>query len=271
MGKVKCLQCNKILESKSRHDFAQCSCSNKTFVDGGNDYMRAGGVDMDKIEVIEDKGKKVKVSAKFPTPTKPELTSIGIIAIDLALKNTGVAYFKDGLLVPDQVYIITDERKPRAGEKNFIYLPCKPEPKASKKDWEYASRQMNDRLVVIRDQVMALVELLSHQACATIVVMEGPSFGSRGDSLFDIGMLTGMVRDDLRKEGFELRVIPPTVVKKVVAKAGNAPKSMIAMNIYKLYKLDLSAHGKVAEDMYDAIAVGHTYLKMGGLSNKHVR
>ena len=32
---VKCLVCNTILESKYRHDFQQCNCSNKAFVDGG--------------------------------------------------------------------------------------------------------------------------------------------------------------------------------------------------------------------------------------------
>jgi len=55
MGKVKCLVCNEILESKYRHDFIMCDCSNRTFVDGGDDYLRMGGVDMDKIEVIKEK------------------------------------------------------------------------------------------------------------------------------------------------------------------------------------------------------------------------
>ena len=32
---VKCLVCNTILESKHRHDFQQCNCSNGAFVDGG--------------------------------------------------------------------------------------------------------------------------------------------------------------------------------------------------------------------------------------------
>lgn len=53
MSKVKCLQCNTILESKFRHDFQICGCENSTFVDGGNDYCRIGGVDLAKIEVID--------------------------------------------------------------------------------------------------------------------------------------------------------------------------------------------------------------------------
>ncbi len=54
MGKVKCLECGKILESKYRHDFVGCGCPNATFVDGGNDYLRVGGMDLTKIEVIDE-------------------------------------------------------------------------------------------------------------------------------------------------------------------------------------------------------------------------
>jgi hypothetical protein len=50
MSKIKCLQCGEILESKFRHDFQQCSCPNQTFIDGGNDYCRCGGIDPTKIE-----------------------------------------------------------------------------------------------------------------------------------------------------------------------------------------------------------------------------
>ena len=52
MGKLQCLNCGEILESKSTHDFVMCKCENKTFIDGGNDYMRAGGVDLKMIKVL---------------------------------------------------------------------------------------------------------------------------------------------------------------------------------------------------------------------------
>ena len=54
MGKVKCLECGEILESVHRHDFQSCECVNKTFVDGGNDYLRCGGMDRDKVQVFGD-------------------------------------------------------------------------------------------------------------------------------------------------------------------------------------------------------------------------
>ena len=52
MAKVKCLSCNTILESTWVHDFQMCDCGNKTFVDGGDEYVRVGGLDLSLIEMI---------------------------------------------------------------------------------------------------------------------------------------------------------------------------------------------------------------------------
>lgn len=47
---IKCLQCNTVLESKHRHDYQACCCSNRAFVDGGRVYSRVGGKDFNLIE-----------------------------------------------------------------------------------------------------------------------------------------------------------------------------------------------------------------------------
>ena len=49
MSKIKCLKCNEILESTYRHDFKMCKCDNQSYVDGGSDYMRVGGMDLSLI------------------------------------------------------------------------------------------------------------------------------------------------------------------------------------------------------------------------------
>ena len=41
MGKIKCLTCDKIVESKYRHELSFCDCGN--YIDGGKDYIRCGG------------------------------------------------------------------------------------------------------------------------------------------------------------------------------------------------------------------------------------
>ena len=39
---ARCRKCDTIVESKTRHDFVSCKCG-AIFVDGGLDYIRAGG------------------------------------------------------------------------------------------------------------------------------------------------------------------------------------------------------------------------------------
>lgn len=50
---IQCLHCFKILVSNYRHDFNECGCFNQTFIDGGYDYLRCGGKDMNKIQVLK--------------------------------------------------------------------------------------------------------------------------------------------------------------------------------------------------------------------------
>lgn len=47
---VKCLECGEMLQSIHRHDYVKCSCPNGTMTDGGNEYHRYGGADMNKVE-----------------------------------------------------------------------------------------------------------------------------------------------------------------------------------------------------------------------------
>jgi hypothetical protein len=65
MSKAQCLDCLDILESKHRHDFVKCKCE-KAFLDGGDDYIRAGG-----NIVILDGAKKL-----YPLRQDPELSEL---------------------------------------------------------------------------------------------------------------------------------------------------------------------------------------------------
>ena len=47
---VKCLVCNSVLESKYRHNYVQCRCSNETATDGGLDYQGISAKDLDLVE-----------------------------------------------------------------------------------------------------------------------------------------------------------------------------------------------------------------------------
>ena len=47
---IKCLMCDTILESKHRHNYVQCQCSNEAAVDGGLAYQRVLAKDLDLVE-----------------------------------------------------------------------------------------------------------------------------------------------------------------------------------------------------------------------------
>lgn len=50
---VKCLICNDIVESKSRHDLKSCRCG-ETFVDGGLLYVRVGSKCWNSFEYMTE-------------------------------------------------------------------------------------------------------------------------------------------------------------------------------------------------------------------------
>lgn len=49
---AQCAKCGDVVESKHVHDFAACSCG-AIFVDGGLEYLRAGGRAVDFIWMTE--------------------------------------------------------------------------------------------------------------------------------------------------------------------------------------------------------------------------
>lgn len=50
-----------VLVSFNRHDYKTCLCPNETMVDGGHDYLRYGGKNLSKVQVL----KFIKVRAKL--------------------------------------------------------------------------------------------------------------------------------------------------------------------------------------------------------------
>lgn len=50
LNRVQCKSCGEVLTSYNRHDYKTCSCENQTMVDGGNEYQRYGGADLDLVD-----------------------------------------------------------------------------------------------------------------------------------------------------------------------------------------------------------------------------
>lgn len=50
---IKCSKCEDVIYSTHRHDYRLCECK-ECFVDGGRDYLRCGGGELVKIDLIEN-------------------------------------------------------------------------------------------------------------------------------------------------------------------------------------------------------------------------
>ena len=100
--RVKCADCGVILESKHVHDYQTCECPNRTMVDGGQEYFKYGGKDMNKVlryEPISEEwipiwtwvtahatAKKVAKKAKLVTISKEEYDQLNATAKKVAKK-----------------------------------------------------------------------------------------------------------------------------------------------------------------------------------------
>lgn len=62
-----------------------------------------------------------------------------------------------------------------------------------------------------------------------VVVIEGYSFGSKGNAMFNLGELGGVVRLDLYKSGISFVDVPPSVLKKFATGNGNANKAAMVL------------------------------------------
>jgi hypothetical protein len=58
MARYRARCCGELLESRTVHDFVECKCG-KSFVDGGDEYMRLGSVDGDFPVRVDEEGNDV--------------------------------------------------------------------------------------------------------------------------------------------------------------------------------------------------------------------
>ncbi len=113
---------------------------------------------------------------------------MNILALDLSLAATGIAAARDGILA---------------------------------KAWTHKPKGEGlKRLRAIRSELRAG----AHQLNAEVIVMEGPSFNSKGGYQHERAGLWWLVYDDMEHYGYRIAVIPPKSLKLYAAGKGNASK-----------------------------------------------
>lgn len=127
------------------------------------------------------------------------------VGLDLSLTSTGVATIRNGAATVRRI-------------------TSKPKKDATTED-------TSARL----DTLVAAIVSAIPSSDATLVAVEGPSFGSTGGAQHERGGLWWLVRHALRAEGLDVVVVPPTVVKKYATGVGNAQKDRVLAAVIRRY------------------------------------
>ena len=129
-----------------------------------------------------------------------------VLGVDPSLASTGYAYFLNGRLITGR--ITTD--KLRGPHRLF-----------------YTELQLG--------KVLDLVQ-------PTLVAYEDYAMGARGNNMFHIGELGGVLKRLIWARGIDCVEIPPTVMKSVIALNGKAEKQQIATALKVRYGLTVTQH-----------------------------
>ena len=124
--------------------------------------------------------------------------------------------------------------------KKFYYL-------TNKKKWQvkiseniigYAHKEWTDpiqRFTYISDFVFDILFTINNP----IIFIEGYSFGSKGQGLFQIAENCGILKYRLLEKGYDYNTVVPSVVKKGATGKGNADKDKMYEAFVKETKVDL--------------------------------
>ena len=151
---------------------------------------------------------------------------------------------------------------------NFYFLSSKK--KHEGKFGKYITGQLHDewdnpieRFAKISDWVIFVLEDL-HPDPNRIVFIEGYSFGSKGQGIFQIAENCGILKYRLQEEKIPYDIVVPSVVKKHATGKGNADKDMMYEAWLKDTKIDLkqifdtSKVGNPLSDIVDSYYIART-------------
>lgn len=117
------------------------------------------------------------------------------------------------------------------------------------------------RLQHIRDEVMDFLPMEGR----LVVCVEGYAMGARGNNMFDIGELGGIIKLALMERGDLVCLLaPPTNLKQFVAGSGNVDKERVVRAVNRLLHLRLRTKGSdhnIADAWGLAMIARHWYRK----------
>ena len=97
-----------------------------------------------------------------------------------------------------------------------------------------AKQSDEERLIQIEEK---LDEYINPES-TKLVCIEGLSFGSKGQSVSQIGAVHYITRTYLYKNNIPYKVVTPSELKKFVTGKGNAKKDLMLLKIYKKWGIE---------------------------------
>ncbi len=126
-----------------------------------------------------------------------------------------------------------------------------------------AYTDFQDRIGKISQWAISIVR----KAGSPIVFLEGYSYSSVGNS-FDIAENTGLFKHKLHLlGGYDVRLVPPTTLKKFATEKGNAKKPDMAAAFWRENNVDIKAELGLTSENPSSDIVDAYYLARYGLAN----
>ncbi len=95
-----------------------------------------------------------------------------------------------------------------------------------------------ERLMFIVENVMEFISIVDKSNIKKICI-EGISFGSRGQSMYQLAGLHYLLRTNLfLTYPLKYKIIPPTTLKKFVTGKGNCKKDLMLLKVYKRWGIE---------------------------------
>lgn len=97
-----------------------------------------------------------------------------------------------------------------------------------------SKNEIEDRLIELEKGFKFIPNII----CLHSVFIEGPSYGSDGAFVLQMGALHFMVRLMFKKADIDYKVITPGTLKKFVTGTGRAKKNLILLKVYKKWGVE---------------------------------
>ena len=160
-----------------------------------------------------------------------------IIGIDYSLTSPAICITTDFVFKNSKFYYLTNKKKYIGKMSNNIIG-------FEHKEYDTPIRRFSQ----ISDWVYELIEDTIHTE--QLVYIEGYSFGSKGQAVFQIAENCGILKYRLQQIGIEYDTVVPSVVKKGATGKGNADKDMMYESFSKETNTDL-------KKMFDVQKIGN--------------